>query len=65
MNAGASGSSAIQGAILDDGRLLLLLPEDAAELTLTFQKDGCKAAEIPLDWNKYRTGELEVRFNGQ
>lgn len=65
VSAGASGGGTMQGAILDDGRLLLLLPEDAAGLTLTFRKNGCKDAEISLDWNEHRTGELEVRFNEQ
>ncbi len=62
---GAYGGGTVEGAVLDDGRLFLLLPEDSKGLTLTFRKDGFADVELALDWNQYRTGELEVRFHGQ
>ena len=65
VTSGAYGGGTVEGAILDDGRLFLLLPEDSQGLTLTFRRDGAEAVELALDWNQYRTGELEVRFRGQ
>lgn len=52
-----------RGTLMDDGRLMLFLPEDAADLTLTFSAEGYAACSIGLNWNENRVGELEVFLN--
>ena len=52
-----------RGTLMDDGRLMLFLPEDAADLTLTFIAEGYADSAICLDWNENRVGELEVFLN--
>lgn len=55
-----SAANKVQGTVMDDGRLAILLPEDASSLTFTFLADGYENAEISMDWNQFRLGELEV-----
>jgi hypothetical protein len=52
-----------QGTLMDDGRLMLFLPEDASDLTLAFSAEGYATSSICLDWNENRVGELEVFLN--
>lgn len=52
-----------RGTLMDDGQLMLFLPEDSADLTLTFSAEGYAASSICLNWNENRVGELEVFLN--
>lgn len=61
----ASDASSVRGAVLDDGRLSLLLPEDAKELTITFAADGYADEAVCMDWNSCRLGKLEVYLHAQ
>lgn len=55
-----SAANKVQGTVMDDGRLVLLLPEDTSSLTFTFLADGYEDTEVSMDWNQFRLGELEV-----
>ena len=60
-----SNASAVRGTTLDDGRIVLLMPEDAAGLTLTFSAEGYEAQEVSMDWNAHRLGEMEVYLHAK